>query len=193
MPKVLVAYASDQGQTERIALRIVELLKQQNIEVLLQDLDRASPQAALVVRVDGIILAASIHLGHHQTSAVNFAKAHHDNLKAKPSAFLSVSLGAGSADEEEQEQARQQIDEFLEECMWHPDLALPLAGAIRYSQMSAPGRFGMNLLQRLFRRRLNEQQVPNLTIDHELTDWTAVEQFVSAFVRVVAQGRSTAP
>ncbi|MEM1434961.1 MAG: flavodoxin domain-containing protein [Pseudomonadota bacterium] len=192
MHKVLVAYASDQGQTERIALRLVELLKREQLDVLLQDLDRASPSASRVAGMDGIILAASIHLGQHQTSAVNFAKAHHDNLKDKPSAFLSVSLGAGSEVEQDQEQARQQIDEFLGDCLWHPDIAVPLAGAVRYSSMSPPGRFGLSLLQRLFRRRLETHHLPDLTKDHEFTDWKAVEQFASAFAQLVEQRRTQA-
>lgn len=192
MASTLIAFASNEGQTEKIARRLAELLEARQITVTLTDLDVAGRPANEVAAVDGIILAASVHAGHHQISALNFALAHHDSLVSKPSAFLSVSLAAAGHDARAGAQAEDQIQDFLNQCRWTPKLTLPLGGAIRYSSQPSFVRWWMRLLQRLMGRKLTEQGFPNITQDAEFTDWHRVEDFTNRYLALLSEQESTA-
>ena len=80
---VLISFATTEGQTRKIAERISANLRERGYEAKLYDtaVRRGVPE---VGAFDAVIVAASIHEGHHQDSAINFAFAHRDQLVRTP-------------------------------------------------------------------------------------------------------------
>ena len=128
---VLISFATTEGQTRKIAERISANLRERGYEAKLYDtaVRRGVPE---VGALDAVIVAASIHEGHHQDSAINFAFAHRDQLVRKPSAFVSVSLSAAMPNG--QAEAQHYVDRFVATTGWSPAKTLLLGGALRWSE-----------------------------------------------------------
>ena len=80
MPKFLVLYASTHGQTEKIASRVGEVLREQGVEVVAKKADgqvEADPSD-----FDAVVVGASVHAGHHQREVLDWVKAHAPTLTA---------------------------------------------------------------------------------------------------------------
>lgn len=179
-PHVLVAYASKHGQTRLVAERIAAVLRELGLDADLRDLEARDadpwpPDYAAVV------VAASVHAGHHQKSVRRWAQAHATTLGLKPSAFVSVSLTAADDGEEAAARVRQLIDAVADETGWYPDSTLACAGALRYREYDVATR----VLMRLTARR--EGRPTDVHEDVEFTDWDAVEQFARGFFATVAR------
>ena len=180
MSKVLLAYATSEGQTARIAGTLAKQIEANGHSTSVLDLDNTAtpPDPATY---DGIVVAASVHAGKHQESAQRFVTEHRAALAAGATAFLSVSLSAVAKEAEGRAQADEQLRLFLEETHWKPDFAETLGGAFRYSSFSRPWRAIIRLSQRLFRRQLERQGWPDMTLDQEFTDWGALRGFGERF------------
>ncbi|MDO8188527.1 flavodoxin domain-containing protein [Conexibacter sp. JD483] len=177
-PRVLVAYASNHGQTRLVAERIAAVLDALGLDADMHDLearaaDPFGPDYA------GVVVAASIHAGHHQKCAKHWAQAHAASLGSTPSAFVSVSLTAADDSDEARAQTTQLIDAFTDETGWHPLQTLACAGALRYREYDVATR----VLMRLIARR--HGQPTDVHRDVEFTDWDAVEQFARGFSATV--------
>ena len=93
MSNVLIAYATNEGQTARIAGTLAKQIEANGHSTDVLDLgDTATPPDPAAY--DGIVVAASVHAGKHQESAQRFVAAHRNALDAGTTAFLSVSLSA---------------------------------------------------------------------------------------------------
>ena len=177
---VLIAYATNEGQTARIAGTLAKQFEANGHLVSILDLgDTATPPDPAAY--DGIVVAASVHAGKHQESAQRFVSDHRNALDASTTAFLSVSLSAVAKATEGQARADEQIRLFLEATRWKPDFVEALGGAFRYSGFSRPWRAIIRLSQRLFRRQLEQQGWPDMTLDQEFTDWDALRRFGQRF------------
>ena len=170
MCDVPVFYATNEGQTRRIAERIAEQIRKHGLD------SRAVPiiseEASHVdwSRVRGACIGASLHLRKHQPEAVAFAHVHHAALSAIPSLFYSVSLSAGSKRPEEVEAARRLAAQFVSTTGWQPTHVACLAGRLAYTQYNWFVRFVMR------RIAMREGGSPDTDHDHEYTDWNYVEQ-----------------
>jgi len=170
MSKVLIVYATSEGQTANIAHEIAGALRARGHDLLVRrvaDLPAAEP----LERYDAIAVGSSIHAGNHDPSVVNWVKAHRDALEAGHGAFFSVSLSAASDQPEEQEGLRQCLDRFFEETAWKPELVACFAGALRFS------RYG--LIKRMLMRDIAKKhgENPKPGHDYEYTDWDSVQRF----------------
>ncbi len=176
MVRVLVLYASEEGQTQKIATRVAELLARQKFDVHLRDCAKANAAKHLAA-FDGVVLGASIHYGRHAKAMRQFVDEHRAVLKTRHTAFFSVSLSAGGPNAD-REGAKGYVEEFFEETEWRPDQAATFAGAIRHSRYSLVRTVmvGLSLLK---------SGVPEPG-DHEYTDWKAVEAFAEAFAKRLA-------
>lgn len=183
--RILILYGTTYGQTTRIAHRIGEQLRALGYVVTLAEGDHL-PAVLDPAAFDGVIVAASVVGGHHQHCIERLVRMHRDALNAVPSAFLSVSFSAASPDPARQAEARRVVEEFVRETGWTPRLTQLVGGAIRYRSY---GWFTRWVLRRLCARTGGPTDV---TRDHELTDWTQVEQFVDDFTELLA-GRRTEP
>jgi menaquinone-dependent protoporphyrinogen oxidase len=175
--KILVAYGTTEGQTRKIAEFVAEHLREAGNDVQLHD----SARLALGLKVgdaDVVVVAASVHLKVHQESIANFVFAHEDQLRLKPSLFLSVSLSA--AFDEGKTDAKAYADQFVAEAGWEPTRTILVAGALRYSEYDY---FKEQIIQHLV---LKGREISVSTGDYEFTDWDDLSRQIADFMRTVA-------
>jgi menaquinone-dependent protoporphyrinogen oxidase len=180
MSRVLVVYASTHGHTAKIARRIGDVLRAEGLE---PDLREAKSAADVPIGdYSGVILGASIHGGHHQREAIDWAKRHAAALGGMPSAFFSVCLVAAEDDDESRAAARKFIDDFADETGWTPGRATTFAGALQYLEYD---HFTRTLIRLMMKRGGHPTDTSR---DYDYTDWDAVERFAHDFAREVAGG-----
>lgn len=168
MARVIVITQSLEGQTEKIANHIVEVLGGEGVSATAVPLDNA-PSSLSGYRA--AILGGSIHLGHHGRELAAYAKAHAAELRAMPSAFFSVSLSMASEHEAEHLAVQKIVNAFLDETGWHPGAVAMFGGALKYT------RYGF-IKRRMMRSIARKEGGPTDTSqDHDLTDWEAVDEF----------------
>lgn len=176
MPSILVVYGTGEGQTAKVADRIVDELEADgheatavNVGEIETDLDFDD--------YDAVLVGASIHAGRHQKAVRKFVAANRDVLVRKPTGFFQVSLS--SATEEGEAEAVGYVDEFVEATDWHPDRIGLFGGALRFS------KYGF--LMRAMMKRVAKHAYPEADAsgDVEFTDWESVEAFADEFAAFV--------
>src|SRR5690349_4401781 len=93
MARIIVVFGTTDGQTARIARRMVDVLRSEQHSVDLYD-TRAPLPARPFDGVDAAVIAASVRMGKFQRPVVAFAREHHAELARIPTAFIAVSLSA---------------------------------------------------------------------------------------------------
>ncbi len=173
MPRILLLYATVEGQTARIAERIAHTLRKQghSVDMLPADTAQADPAA-----YDGVMVGASIHYGHHPAYLRTLIRRHANALAARPCAFFSVSLSAGGP-RPKPEAAQRYMDKFLRQTGWQPQLTASLAGAVKYSVYGPIKRRVMIVFVGLGGGETDTSR------DYEYTDWDAVERFADAYAQ----------
>ncbi len=171
--KILIAYASSEGQTGKIVKAIASQCRDLGHETVLFN-TTGLPGDWQADDFDKIILAGSVHQEHHQESLEIFVLANVEELKAKPVLFISVSLAA--AFENGQEDARSYVKLFAEATGWQPGSVLLVAGAVKR------GEYGYYKNQILKHVVLKAREQIDPDSDHEFTDWQALERDIAAFV-----------
>ena len=171
--KLLIAFGSTEGQTQKIVEWVAERIRSAGHEVEIYDSKRLL-RGFDIDTFDAIIVAGSVHQKNHQESIVVFALAHREQLEAKPSAFLSVSLSAGLKDGEQD--CLCYVEEFVEKSGWRPSNLLIVAGAVLYSEYDF-------FMEQTIRHVVMQGREPkDIKEDYELTDWKALGEFVDGFV-----------
>jgi menaquinone-dependent protoporphyrinogen oxidase len=179
MPRVVILYATTEGQTARIAERIAQRLRDKGHTVETHRAD-AIPSGVEPAAYDGIIVGASIHYGHHPAYLRALVRRQRAALTSRPSAFFSVSLSA-SGSGARTETAQRYLETFLRQVDWHPPQTATFAGALQYSKY---GSF-KTLLMRLIARMVGNDT--DTTRDYDYTDWDAVARFADAFAQQLQQ------
>jgi menaquinone-dependent protoporphyrinogen oxidase len=173
MYDVLIFYATSEGQTRRIAERIAADIGARGFNARAIDVTTADAARVVWDNVRGVVLGASLHAGHHQRAAVEFAKAFRDRLNLYPSAFFSVSLSAASANPEEVATAARLAHELPSQTGWQPTMVECFAGRLAYTRYNWLTR---HIMKRIARK---EGGPVDTNRDHELTDWNAVARFAT--------------
>ena len=170
MPSILVCYGTGEGQTEKVADRIVAVLNERGYDATAANA-KALPADLAVEDFDAVLVGSSIHRGEHQPAVREFVRANRDALASKPTAFFQVSLS--SADERGAEEAAGYVDAFVEGTGWHPDRICFFGGALRFSEYG--------FLTRLMMRQIAKRTLPDVDTSHdvEFTDWDEVEAFAA--------------
>ena len=175
MSRILLLYASVEGQTTLIAERIAKVLREKahSVEMLPADSDpsRLDPAA-----YDGVIIGASIHYGHHPAYLRKLVLRQRSALAARPNAFFSVSLSAGGP-RPKLAAAQRYIDKFLRNTGWQPQLIASFAGAVKYSVYGPIKRRVMIVFVGLGGGETDTSR------DYEYTDWAAVERFAQDYAQ----------
>ena len=193
MRPFLVVHATRSGHTRRIAEHIADRIRTLAHEVQLQDVrTEALPP---LTRYSAVILAAGVHLGHHDREMVRFVRARRQELNEVPTVFLSVSLTEAAAEDlhrpdDERLEARRAtlkiLRDFVLETGWQPWRAVPLAGAM---DDSISGSFGRMLLRALLPRDLAEEATRGVVF----TDWIALNGVVDGLVREAVERSKILP
>jgi menaquinone-dependent protoporphyrinogen oxidase len=172
MAKILVIYGTAYGHTQRIARRIADRVTAEGHGVCLYRGDDL-PSHLLVDEYDAFVIAASIIRGRHQRYIRDFVRRHMARLNTVPSAFVSVSGAAQGSPA----QARDYIEEFLQQTGWRPRFAASFAGCMAYTQYGPILRW---ITKTVSRRRGGPTDT---TRDHDFTDWEAVDRFAARVVK----------
>lgn len=183
--EVPVFYVTSEGQTARIAERIVSILRERGLESASVNLRSEDAKPPSWERVKGAVLGASLHYTRYQREARRFVRHHRDELASRPSMFFSVSLSAASEQKSEVEAALGLAKKFCDRTGWQPDQLESFAGALAYTQYGWLTRFFMK------RIAAAEGGPTDTSRDHELTDWSDVERAANEFAdRVLGVGRA---
>lgn len=175
MSSILIIYGSTYGQTERIARRIGDLLRQAGYAVNLHRGDQL-PDHLTLERYAGVLVAASVLGGYHQRYIRKFVRYNAARLNRLASAFVSVCGSAGS----EPAKASAYIEGLLEESGWRPTLTRSFTGAVAYTKYPWPIRW---VLKRISRSK----GLPTDTSrDWDYTEWREVDDFARSLVALFA-------
>lgn len=173
MSTVLIAYATTEGHTGRIAERIAQTLRRRGHAVeTCRTTNRRTPLQP--ASYDGVIVGASIHYGRHPRHLRSLVRVHRRALQARPSAFFSVSLSAGGPGAKP-DAARRYLESFLHQTGWNPEPTATFAGALAYSKYGPFKRLLMVTFVGLAGGDTDTSR------DYEYTDWGDVERFAHAF------------
>lgn len=175
MQPILVAYATTEGHTRKVAEFIAERLRIRGHRVDLVDL--ATPAAlGVTAAYQAAFLGGSVHEHKHQRALMHFARSNRSWLSALPLALFSVSLAASMDDMDSRLEARRMADEFIDESGLKPLVTRCVAGALKYTQYDYFKRLIMRMIARQQGHSIDTSQ------DHEYTDWDDVEAFVDEFL-----------
>lgn len=174
MKRILVAYASREGQTEKIAHHMARRLEDKGLGTRVINLIKG-PTEAGADDCDAAILAASVHRGRHDQELSAFIMRHAPALRGVPTAFACVSLSAASVHAHDRAAIDELVQSFFYDIGWYPDRVEHVAGAVRDRQLSLLERYAVHTV-------MYQKDIPNdPSGDTELTDWAAVDAFIDDF------------
>ncbi len=181
-PRVLVVFHTGEGQTEKIADRIVNELERKDALVALSDAASAPPPTAY----DAVVVGDSIHGGRHSRQLARWVERYEQQLADVPVALYQVSLTSAIDDETHTAEANRLVQQFLDATGLDPDMVGLFAGALAYR------RYGW--LKRAVMKRIvaAEGGDTDTSRDHEYTDWDAVDQFAADVLALAGSGSATA-
>lgn len=167
----MILYATTHGHTEKIADRATRAFSEAGCgatPVRVENSEAWSPDD-----FDAVVVAGSVHQGHHQAPLLDWIRANLSQVRGRPNAFISVSLTAAEDSEESRDATGRMIEEFCQETGWEPDWCLPVAGALQYREYDFFTRILMKLLMK------KGGHPTDTSRDYVYTDWEALDEFVS--------------
>jgi menaquinone-dependent protoporphyrinogen oxidase len=179
--KILVVYATTEGQTRKVARHAFDRLAGagHSVELLpASDADGLDPGG-----FDAVLVAGSVHAGRYQKELVAWVTAEAARLAGVPSLFLSVSLTAAGEDAEDWAGLRGCVDRFAEETGWTPGRVEHVAGAFRFSEYD----FFKSWAMRWIAAQKDESVRPGE--DKEYTDWDALDAVLKDWTAGLPAGR----
>jgi len=176
--RILILYASTDGQTARIAERIGARLAESGYRATVRDVGAVEALWEIDTH-DAVIVGGSVRYGRHSKALVERVRTCREALGQRPNAFFSVSLSAGGPGAKP-ELARRFIAAFVEATGWQPREVASFAGALRYRSYGLPLRWMMRFIVG------REGGETDTSRDHEYTDWNAVDAFAARFAAQLA-------
>lgn len=173
--KIVIAYASIEGQSEKIARRIAGTLEHMAIDSVLIN-TRKQPDAPWPAACDGLIAGGPLHREHHPEELERWLVTHNEHWSQMPCAFYSVSLSASSDREEDRDDAWRVMHRFLDKVGMHPVESTIMAGALKYSRY---GFFEKRIMRNIVKKSGGRDL--DMSKDYEYTDWHLVEEFARTF------------
>src|SRR5271156_2762876 len=179
MSKYLIVYGTKEGQTEKIAQFIGDIITHQGHQADLYNA-RTLPNHFLLDGYTGIIVGSSVHMGYWSTETRQFIRKYHQELENIPSAFFSVSMAAASQDPSAATRLDRQVQGYLESTGWHPTKKVHFAGCLAYTKY---GFFTRAMMKGIAK---STHESTDTSADHEYTDWDKVTEFVKDFMAETA-------
>jgi menaquinone-dependent protoporphyrinogen oxidase len=178
MTKILIAYATTEGQTAQIADRLADVIRKRGVEAEALDLKRSKDVS--LDGYDAVIVGGSIHMGKHQEDVADFVRKNRAVLERRPSAFFSVSLAAHG----DMANAEAYVENFEQQTGWHPTKVGLFSGALLYRKYGLLKRY---MMKRIVRDKPGGVST-DTSRDHVYTDWDQVKRFAEDFLeRLVPQ------
>lgn len=172
--QILIAYATTDGQTRKIARFAADRLADQGHAVEL--LNVADAEGLDLTRFHAAILAGSLHVGGYQPALARFVTEASAGLAELPTLFLPVSLSAAGDDDQDWQGLRHCLDRFLKDTSWTPGRIEHVAGAFRFS--------GYDFFRAWAMRRIADKKGEHVDPgqDKEYTDWAALGQALDGWL-----------
>jgi menaquinone-dependent protoporphyrinogen oxidase len=187
MISVLIAYATSEGHTARIAEYIADVIRDHGCEAYPVDIKRRSG-ALEPAGYDAVIVGASIHMGKHEEYVRDFVTRNRETLERLPSAFFSVSLAAHDNTEAARDEVEGYIERFVHQTGWRPRNVGRFAGALLYTRY---GFFKRWIMKKIARDKGNPDT--DTSRDYVYTDWNSVRGFAEEFLEsLVLEGAPSA-
>jgi menaquinone-dependent protoporphyrinogen oxidase len=171
--KVLIIYATIEGQTGKIAKFAENLVRDVGHEVSIVD-TREKVSDLDLERIDAVILAAPVHERRHPLPFEVVLSANSKELENRRTLMLSVSLSA--AFPEGHEEAQEYLTEMKMRAGFSPDAELLVAGAVRGSKYDY---FASQIVRHVV---LRGRDVDENADEHEFTDWDALAAKIGDFL-----------
>jgi menaquinone-dependent protoporphyrinogen oxidase len=180
MTHILIVYGTTDGHTRKIAQVLAEDLRAHCCSVDILDAGcsqwRRSPEG-----YDGVIVAASVHIGDYQRAVNRWVRAHAPMLNTMPTAFLSVCLAVLEKDPAARQEISRIMNRFLARGGWRPTITKLVAGAVLYTRY---GWLKRRMMKRIVAKAGGDTDT---TRDFEYTDWNELRDFARGFAEVTAR------
>jgi len=173
MSRILLLYATREGQTAKIAERLAFHLGDAGATVDLHNAaDMRITHGLDLSRYDQLVFGASMHAGGLEREMVRFINARSDDIERLPHSLFVVLLSAANRDPVQRtgtlEDARTKIVSQL--TVTFEDVEM-IAGALTYSRYSRPVKW---LMKRIAREAGGDTDTSR---DYEYTDWNQVAAY----------------
>ncbi|WP_112320982.1 flavodoxin domain-containing protein [Oceanibium sediminis] len=178
---VMILYATVEGQTEKIARFAADTVRAAGRQPVLVNSD--TQDALALEGVEAVILAAPVHERRHPPSFERAISAHRDELAARRTLLLSVSLSAAFPDGHED--AEDYLLEMKMRTDFTPDSEALVAGAIKSRDYDY---FKSVVVRHVV---LRDRDVDASVTEHEFTDWDGLEQLITGFLAAPGQQTRT--
>ncbi|WP_296425172.1 flavodoxin domain-containing protein [Yoonia sp.] len=172
--KILIAYASTEGQTRKIVRFCADYLTTEGHSVELLPAEDAIDTD--LSQFDAALLAGSVHGGKYQKPLIALASRQADALAHMGAAFMSVSLAAAGDDEDDWEGLEDCVNRFVSQTEWSPARVMHVAGAFRFSEYD----FLKSWAMRWIAAQKGQDVDPHK--DKEYTDWAALRIALSDWI-----------
>lgn len=171
--RILICYASTEGQTRKICRFCAEQLVARGNSVEMLPVGDAGEID--LAPFDAAILAGSVHMGRLQGGLADFAAAHAGALNGMPVLFLVVSLAIAGEDPDDRAELDRIAAEFADQAGWVPGQVAHVAGAFRFTEYN----FFEALAMRWIANRKGQKVDPHK--DTEFTDWAALAELLKGW------------
>ena len=127
---------------------------------------------------DGVIVAASVHVGKHEGYVTDFVKKNRGELERLPSALVSVSMAAQG----DEETAEGYVEKFEQDTGWRPAHVGLFAGALLYTHY---GFIKKHVMKKIAKDKGSLGH--GHTRDYVYTEWDGVRRFTEDFLARFAE------
>lgn len=169
--KALVIFGTRYGTAKEISEKIVEILKDENLEV---DLINSDDKTNLAVdNYDLVVVGSGIKMGKWTKNTLNFLKKNRKELSNRKVA-LFVSCGAANEEKNKAEAQEKYLDNVAAKYLDSEPVSTGLFGGI-YDPNADHG-----LLYKLVKRNIEKEMIKmgqDPTKKHDYRDWDAITQW----------------
>lgn len=169
--KALVIFGTRYGTAKEISEKIVEILKDENLEV---DLINSDDKTNLAVdNYDLVVVGSGIKMGKWTKNTLNFLKKNRKKLSNRKVA-LFVSCGAANEEKNKAEAQEKYLDNVATKYLDSEPISTGLFGGI-YDPNADHG-----LLYKLVKRNIEKEMIKmgqDPTKKHDYRDWDAITQW----------------
>jgi menaquinone-dependent protoporphyrinogen oxidase len=175
MSRVLILYGTTEGHTHAIADALGRALQLGGLEA---DVVEAGTFEPVMPQYDAAIVAASVHIGKYQPAVVKWVASHAAELNARPTAFVSVSLGIlQKSDPKVMADLDAIAQRFVTTTGWQPTSIRHVAGALPYTRYNFFIRW---IMKRMAAKAGGDTDTSR---DYVYTDWNDLRAFADEFRR----------